>query len=449
MIRRTVAFEADDVAAGLVWMNDTYIDSVLGDADLRMCDVAGRLKTREKPPFEIAVWLLPGLPPVLDGAARRVFQEFLEHAHAALLAFGHDLRGIKRSKQCESSLGASEEHVQAAMAVGLIDGAKILVKNPFGRFAVYCRDKDDVTLIALYVFKVLHKKGLKRPVPMLAVGLDFRIRCGQFVHQRLDQLALSLIDGNNADGSIDPLSHMRGGFRDDRPRLFRIAALARFVATSGNLLAGNSEIGVVEKWARIDEEPVVIELSVGISDQRLMTRAVMDPQHSHWPPTTPTQFKNRLFRRVFDFFVVPAFRRYKKVARRQLFGIAHHHRLRAADQRAKRVLGAHLRCFVDNEQVEAMFAGLEILRNRHRAHHNAGLISANSRACVAEQTTQRDARLLQACLMIEHLVVGIVARRLRALADGNGPAENLRGHEAAVQRKDFLVEFLKPLANLF
>ena len=35
MIRRTVAFEADNVAAGLVWMNDTYIDSVLGDADLQ------------------------------------------------------------------------------------------------------------------------------------------------------------------------------------------------------------------------------------------------------------------------------------------------------------------------------------------------------------------------------------------------------------------------------
>src|SRR5712671_4185706 len=147
------------------------------------------------------------------------------------------------------------------MAVGLINGTKILVKNSFGSSAVNRRDKDDVTLIALYVFEVLHKEGLKRAVPMLSVGLDFRIRRGQFVHQRLDQLALSLIDGNNADGSIDPLSHVRGRFRDNRPRLFRIAALARFVATIGNLLAGNSEIGVVEKWARIDKEPVVIELS--------------------------------------------------------------------------------------------------------------------------------------------------------------------------------------------
>jgi len=42
MIRRAVAFEADDVAAGLVWMNDTDIDTILSDADLRMCDVAGR-----------------------------------------------------------------------------------------------------------------------------------------------------------------------------------------------------------------------------------------------------------------------------------------------------------------------------------------------------------------------------------------------------------------------
>ena len=49
------------------------------------------------------------------------------------------------------------------MAVGLIDGAKILVKNPFSRFAVYRRDKDDVTLIALYVFEVLDKKASSVP----------------------------------------------------------------------------------------------------------------------------------------------------------------------------------------------------------------------------------------------------------------------------------------------
>jgi hypothetical protein len=95
MIRRAVAFKADDVTARLVWMNDTDIDSVLGDADLRMCVVAGRLEAREKPPFEVAVWFPPSLPPVLDGAAGCVFEELFEHTHAALLAFGHDLRGIK------------------------------------------------------------------------------------------------------------------------------------------------------------------------------------------------------------------------------------------------------------------------------------------------------------------------------------------------------------------
>src|SRR5712664_682951 len=126
-----------------------------------------------------------------------------------------------------------------------------------------------------------------------------------------------------------------------------------------------------------------------------MTRTVVDPQHSHWPPTAPAQFKNRLFRRIFDLFVIPAFRRYKEIARRQLFRIAYYHCLRAADQRAKRDFGAHLRGFVDNEQIESMFTRLEILRNRHRAHHDAGLISANGSASVAEQTTERDARLLQ------------------------------------------------------
>ncbi len=96
-----------------------------------------------------------------------------------------------------------------------------------------------------------------------------------------------------------------------------------------------------------------------------------------------------------------------------------------------------------------MFARLEILRDRHRAHHDAGLVRANGRACVAEEPPQRDTRLLQARLMIEHLVVGVVARRLRSLADGNGPGEELRADEATIQGEDFLVELLKPLADLF
>ena len=46
------------------------------------------------------------------------------------------------------------------------------------------------------------------------------------------------------------------------------------------------------------------------------------------------------------------------------------------------------------EDPDTMLSGLEILRNRHRTHHDAGLISANGRARVAEQTTERDARFL-------------------------------------------------------
>jgi hypothetical protein len=44
MIGRAVAFEAEDIAAWPIWMNDADIDTVPGDPDLRMSDIAGRLK---------------------------------------------------------------------------------------------------------------------------------------------------------------------------------------------------------------------------------------------------------------------------------------------------------------------------------------------------------------------------------------------------------------------
>ena len=53
-----------------------------------------------------------------------------------------------------------------------------------------CRDKDDVALIALHVFEILHEEGLKCAVPMLAVRLYFGIGCGHLVHQSLPAFLL-------------------------------------------------------------------------------------------------------------------------------------------------------------------------------------------------------------------------------------------------------------------
>jgi hypothetical protein len=153
----------------------------------------------------------------------------------------------------------------------------------------------------------------------------------------------------------------------------------------------------------------------------------MNSRHSHRPPAAPPKFENGLLRRILDLLVVPTFRRYEEVARRQLFRVTHH-RLRAADQRAKRVFRTHLRRFVDNKQVEFVFAGFEILRDRHWTHHDAGLVGADRGARIAKQPAERDPRLLQ----------------LRTLSQGNRSGDELRGDKAAVQQEDFLVEFLKP-----
>jgi hypothetical protein len=131
-------------------------------------------------------------------------------------------------------------------------------------------------------------------VPALAIGLDLGIGRGDFVHQRLDQLALRLVDRDDADGSIDPPPHESRCPGHDRSCFQGIAALAGFVPAIGDPLTGNSEVRIVQDRARIDEQPVVIEFAVGIGDQRLMTRAVVNSQHSHRTPAAPTQFENGL-----------------------------------------------------------------------------------------------------------------------------------------------------------
>jgi hypothetical protein len=156
------------------------------------------------------------------------------------------------------------------MAVSLVDRAEILMKHPLCGFAIHRRDEDDVTLVASYVFEVLHKEGLERSVPMLPVGLNFGIRSGQLVHQALDQLALRLVDRDDANGSINPPSHKRRRFSNDGARLHWIAALACLVPAVGDLLAGDAEIGIIENRTWINEKPIVIELAVGIGDQRLV-----------------------------------------------------------------------------------------------------------------------------------------------------------------------------------
>src|SRR5258708_7596377 len=86
------------------------------------------------------------------------------------------------------------------MAVSLVDRAEVLVKHPFGGFAVHGRDKNDVTLVALHVFEVFYKEGLERPVPTLPVGLDLGIRRGHLVPSRKYRLP-KVVESVRLDGA--------------------------------------------------------------------------------------------------------------------------------------------------------------------------------------------------------------------------------------------------------
>ena len=54
---------------------------------------------------------------------------------------------------------------------------------------------------------------------------------------------------------------------------------------------------------------------------------------------------------------------HKEAGRRQLFVVAHHDQRRATQHRAGSILGADLRCLIEDHQVEARGVGVEELAN--------------------------------------------------------------------------------------
>src|ERR1700737_1725972 len=84
-----------------------------------------------------------------------------------------------------------------------------------------------------------------------------------------------------------------------------------------------------------------------------MPRSVMPPQPPGGPEGSVRHFQDRFIEHGFvlvRFLVID--QTLEKAAGRKLVGVSHYHGLAASEQGADRRLGWHLRCFVDDAQVE-------------------------------------------------------------------------------------------------
>src|SRR5262245_49518085 len=73
--------------------------------------------------------------------------------------------------------------------------------------SVNCRDENDITLVTLYIFKILHEKGFECTFPVLTIALGMIVMGKEPIHFLGQYLALCLIDGDNAEGALRIAGH--------------------------------------------------------------------------------------------------------------------------------------------------------------------------------------------------------------------------------------------------
>ena len=79
----------------------------------------------------------------------------------------------------------------------------------------------------------------------------------------------------------------------------------------------------------------------------------------------------------------------EEAGRRQLLAVADDDGLLASRDRAEGVDGFHLTRLVEHDQVELDGVRWQILRDRHRAHHEDGFDRLNAASCLLDQLANR------------------------------------------------------------
>src|SRR5712691_10695337 len=94
------------------------------------------------------------------------------------------------------------------MACGCIDWAETLRHTGASLLrSIDRRDENDVTLVTLYIFEVLHEKGFERAFPAFTVTLGVIVMGKEPIHLLGQHLTLCLVDGDNAEGARRVAGH--------------------------------------------------------------------------------------------------------------------------------------------------------------------------------------------------------------------------------------------------
>ena len=273
--------------------------------------------------------------------------------------------------------------VEAAPAARLVERAEVEGDAPRGIGTVAHREEDDVALVALHVLQVLDEKRLFSVVRrLLQPLLDDRLG-----EQPFDIVALRARKGDDAHARLgeNGVGEPAHDLRDERLRLLCVALCK--AAVIGAVHEHELYFAVHRVGRGEGAQLVIVVHAVGEGDEALVLAAVMPQKVPLGHAEGEAVVQDALQVLVFEVILVHI-RRTEEGGGRQLFGIAHDDRRLRACNGADRLRRGHLRRLVEDDQVELIGDGLQILRHGGRAHQHAGADDAHERGDLAEQAPQ-------------------------------------------------------------
>ena len=372
-VGRPVAFDAQQVPPGVGGVDDGEIDDEPARADLRM---------HRQPPRDEGVrdGLLEGRgePARRRGVTGRLggrgeLQVPLQGRDAAgLRARQVDVLGADGREYHAAAPRAGDQHVQAPPPVVLVQRPEVHRDLPVAVAPVSDRQEDHVALVALDRFEILDEERLG------AVAVEERFDRVVLAPELLDLVEdcelLGAAERADTERHVAALPGVVEHGLGDPPRLVAVglgsAAVVDVLAVVDHRQPVLRAVGV---GGGERHEVAVVEVRVGKGDQRLVPAAVVPLQPVGGQDHGAAVEDGFHVRQARDGFRGRLTRHAEEVGRRELLGVADQHELPPPGDGAERVGGFDLAGLVEDHHVEPHAVAREELRDRQRAHHEAGL----------------------------------------------------------------------------
>ena len=254
-------------------------------------------------------------------------------------------------------LGAGNHHVQTPFSSFFVQRTEILIDPPHFVAPVADADKNDITLVTLYVFQVLYEKWLLQVgCEKLFAGIVLSAQC---LHPVFNGLRLGLAECRHAKGKSGVVGgvfhhgaghgfgfHWVGAAAPPVVHSIRQMVILQAVAFQPGVGTGKNH------------QTVVVELPIGYGNERLMATAVMPAQRAGRSALAIEQVENALYAlyRVLFLLVINVIvglhQAVKEAGRRQLLAVTYYHRFLTPQKGAESIHGSHLAGFVEHHQVE-------------------------------------------------------------------------------------------------